>query len=257
MANINELKNHMQKHKDAVVLIGPDAIKELNLFRSNQEELKEKFNKKVLRRKPIEFWDYFVKNVYINPDENDMTSTQKSILQLFKLGLVSNIIDLNGDGLMLAHEGQVDGLIQLHGDIQTYTCQNPSCKTSYSRQYVFGIEDEIKNTCELCDKPIRPDILLIGENYDDDKYHLLKTLIANTHTLITVGLDYSEEPIINLIADYGDIKELSKQQEDPKMLVGVHKSDLELDVNEVAFHEFLAKDEVSLALSRLLKLLVM
>jgi NAD-dependent deacetylase len=257
MRTIKELTDHMKKFKDAVVIVGPEALKAANYPQPNSEELEQFYTKKAFRRTPEEFWKFFNEKVFKDPT-GSWPPIYDAISQLEFKGLIANIICQNNDGFLKVQTGiDKDKIIELHGSILRYQCTNVNCKTRYSYQSVIPfLETGELPVCEVCGKPLRPDTLLLNENYDDDIFYLAKQAIYNTHTLIVWGIDYAEEQLVELIAQYGDIKAQENATGDPekqRVIVCSHKPELELNVNEIAFCEFLAKDNCDDAAQRFLK----
>lgn len=257
LKSIKDLKQHLHKYKDALIIIGPDAIKQLELKAPSYEELDNNFTRKSLRKTPEEFWEFYKKEVYTDTSKMELSDTQKAIMELNDKGLVSYVYNQNHDGL-LAYKG-MDNSIDHKGSMLSYTCQRRSCGVVYPNDYVMSFDEGIPK-CEVCNTDIRPSILLSGENYNDDIFLELKERLLETHTLILLGIDIKEDAILNLIADYGDIKALDNQGVDQgiedsksRMIVTIQRPDLELDMNEVAFSEFLVKDDIGDATNRFLK----
>jgi NAD-dependent SIR2 family protein deacetylase len=250
---INDLIDHMHKFEDAVVIIGPRALDALNLEHPTKEEIENNFTKKALRRDPEAFWKFFKDKIFVDPSNHFPTETQCAVSTLQQLGVVKTIIDLNSDGLLKFHTGpSIKDYIQLHGSNLVFKCQK--CKTIFSYHALMDDNFNINNTCcEACGGALRPTTLVTGENYDDDAFHAVKEALFNTHTLILVGVNYGEEPIVDLIAKFGDMKAMASSENDTRMLVAVTEPDLELDLNELTFFEFLVKDNMDEAMSRLLK----
>jgi NAD-dependent deacetylase len=256
MKTIQDLVNHMNNFKDAVVIIGPRALDGLKKPVPTSEELKESYTKKVLRREPDKFWEFFSDKIFVNPYDESVIKTHDAVCYLQNKGAVKDIIDLNTDGLLRYEQGPIENYIQLHGSNLTFTCQKKECNTLFTHDYVFNPDGAIVNKrCEVCGAPLRPNGLLLGENYNDDNYNALKFLLLSTHTLVLVGLDYTEEPILDLIASFGDMKVMSKQTgnpEDVKVMVTIQPDDIAFDIADIAFSEYVVKDDCGVALTRLM-----
>ena len=54
---IEALIQHLNTHKDAVVILGPDVLGETKQFEIS-EETYEKYNRKKMVKEPNEFWNY-------------------------------------------------------------------------------------------------------------------------------------------------------------------------------------------------------
>jgi NAD-dependent SIR2 family protein deacetylase len=249
---VKDLIDHMNKFKDAVVIIGPKAIDTLQESKPTIEEMQTIFTKKNLRRDPEVFWKFFKEKVFINPKENKATHTQEAVNTLVNLGVVKTVVDLNSDGLINISKQNLNYYIPLHGCNLVFKCQK--CKVTYSWLSVFLDEEITQTECECCGGKLRPTTLMPGENYNDDDFHNTKEALFNTHTLLLVGINYGEQPIVDLIAKYGDMKATAgDNEEEKKMLVAVVEPDFDLDLNELSFFEFIVKDNIDDTLERLLK----
>jgi hypothetical protein len=256
MKTIKELINHLNEYKDAVIILGHSAIDELNIPKASPEDMQENLTRKSLRRNPEAFWKFYREYLYRDPDSTPLTTTQKNVKELCDLGLVSKVFVQSTDGLLTM--AGVTQAVNLHGSVLTYTCQKSSCKITYPSNHVMTLEETVP-TCEVCGSNLRPDITIVGETYDEDIFMDLKQSLIDSHTLILIDIDTKEEAILNLVADYSDIKVLDKTtmaqgvEATERMIVAIHEPSLELDFNEVAFCEFLVKDNCKSATNRLLK----
>jgi NAD-dependent SIR2 family protein deacetylase len=145
-------------------------------------------------------------------------------------------------------------MLNLHGTSLTYRCQNPKCKIEYTHHYVTS-SDGIP-TCEVCGRELKPNLLLVGDNYDDNEFHAMKLKMVDTHTLILIGFDFTEEPLTEILASFCDIKLLNKstgKPEDVKMLVTVHEPGTHINEEDIGFFEFWVEDDCGEATGRLLK----
>lgn len=234
---VSDLVAHLEQYKDALLLIGDKAI-------STKEIDSDVLNNKTLRRFPEAFWKHYFENVFIDPN-GELSQAQKAVAALKNKGYVKDIINLTTDSKL----NGLGDIINLHGTSDKFKCT--SCKTIFTYDYVETCpENEIK--CEVCGRPLRPSILLNGENYFDDQYNAFKHLLLETHTLFVVGLDWGESPIVNLIADYSDMKQDRNAREEEKRMIVVVGGDDFMDVNEVGMFEFFVPGDVNESMQRLL-----
>lgn len=233
MKTLDELVSHMKKYKDAVIILGPGINKVPINYTA--EEFNENYTRKNLKRNPKVLWDFYLSKVICEENE----SVIYDLIQELDHAIV---IDQNYNGKYAD--------IYFHGHINLYKCQK--CKVLFS---IEGLDLENNTTCEHCGGELRPTVLLSGERYDNDDYMKIKESILNTHTLITIGMDYNEDSLSNLIADYGDMKAQinANDPEDMRILVGIQDANYYYNPNEIAFFEFLVKDDIELALNKLLK----
>jgi NAD-dependent SIR2 family protein deacetylase len=246
---VNDLVNHMQKHKDAVVIFGPAAgITNENV--PTREQMEKFYTHKSLKRTPEKFWELFSNNIYVNP-ETEPTQAMRSISTLDLMGLTGAIVDQTTSGIYRLRY-RSSNLIELHGDSAIFSCS--SCKIEYPYMYYESVNTPCPN-CEVCGKPLCPDVLLFGEKYKDERYEALKHHLSVTHTVILVGMDYLEDPIVSLISDYAAIKSAAIESgiEDDKRMLVVIGTPEDYDPNEmIGFCEFIVKDDPNAAMARLM-----
>lgn len=238
MRTLPELIEHIKKHKDAVIIIGSEVNK-LKIDYSI-EDFNENYNRKNLRRSPETLWNFYNDAMLTPIDDNKIYD----LIQKMDYELVVNQ-NINSPIKNKA--------FNIHGNVDVYMC--PKCKTIYTSNFVYPGE-EFHNECELCGSVIRPSVLLTGERYDQAMFDSMKDKIAVAHTLILIGMDYTEQPLLDLIADYGDIEAQLKaagNPDDQKVIVAIQSQEQEFDPNDITFCDFLVKDDIENALTRMLK----
>lgn len=237
---VNNLVEHLNKYKDAIVIVGPKALEDSYDF--NMEDFNENYNRKSLVRSPEQMWDFFTNNMYKQIDgyTNDLY-TEISRLN----DVVGIVVDQNINSPMINNK------IELHGSVHTFKCTK--CKTIYPAQYVYDSSDEITTDCELCGAAIRPTVLLSGERYDAVDFNKVQESFAKSHTVILIGVDFTEEPILKLIAEFGDRRSIvnSNDGEEELMMVCIKSSTEDFDPNELCFFEFVVDGDVKSSLERL------
>jgi NAD-dependent SIR2 family protein deacetylase len=239
----------MAQYKDAVAIVGPEAISSLNLNRPTIEELQENFVRKIYKRQPEKFWQFYRERMFIDPTL-EMSETYQNIKALVDLGLIGTIISQNTDG-MFTHRSIPS--IELHGNTLNCSCSHSSHPKIYT-PYPAIIPFSDIPYCELCGSMLKPEAIFLNDRYDDDKYHLAKEAVCSAHTLIAIGVDYTETAILDLISKFDIIRE-SNLMGDTRMLVAMYenKSD-SLDLNEdLGFFEFQVKDTCDASTTRFLQ----
>lgn len=247
MKTVNELIEHLQKHNDAIMIIGPGILKEEDKPSYSIEEFNENYNRKVCVREPKKMWEFFTEKIYKELSKDSLDNlkelskleeyTQLSVSQLYNLSPI------------------MEDRIDLHGNQYVFTC--PKCKTIYSKEYVFMDEDNVETECEVCGSNIRPSVLLAGERYNHEKFENIKEAFANTHTVILVGMDYTEESLLTLLADYESKRQLkvlekeANKDVDDYVVVAIQDKQEQFDPNELLFCNFLVRDDIKEALKRL------
>ena len=247
MKKISELVVHMNKHKDAIIIVGP-GVQEIPNDYTN-EEFNEHYNRKNLVRNPEDLWKFF------NDKMHDRGVDDKLYTAFRKIEELSDVTSLVLTQTM--HNPIIKNIANLHGSVFLYTCQK--CKNLYTDDYVYldqANHEERITSCELCEGKLRPTALLSGERYDQLLFDNFKNSLLNTHTLILVGMDYSEESLLNLIADYGDIKaqlNADGNPENERVIVSIQSEEEAFDPNDLTFCEFLVKGDIIKSIDKLIK----
>lgn len=241
MKTIKDLKEHLEKYKDAIIIIGPGILSKENRPLYSIEDFNENYNRKVLARDNKKLWKFFKEYIYneLNSESLDAYESLK-----FLIPYSSTIIDQNPNSPY-----PITNAILLHGKQDLYKCQR--CKTLYVPE---SIDDTY--TCEACGKSIRPSVLLSGERYDDNEFHRIKEEFNKTHTIILLGIDYSEISLLDLIAKFDDKRAVEQdfgknENVEERIIVAIQEEDEDFDPNELAFCNFLVKDNIKAALVRL------
>lgn len=222
---LNDLIKNLKNNKDAVVIIGDRAIKELELFPIN-EASKEVLNKKNMVRNPGEFWKYYEENIL---PSKPYSEAEKELLEMMKTGVLKTVIDLNYTGhITKSAEGK--HVIQLKGDQSFYRCMSCGKEGIYTSD-MLNTSTMLK--CD-CKGKISPTITMFGDKYLEKNIQAVKDAIfiedgeevkLNTHCLIFVGVDFQEDYINELIDSYDAIKGQVTTDEDPYFTVIITDGD--------------------------------
>lgn len=239
MKTVQELVSHIKKHDDAVIIIGPGINPIQSKYTS--EQFNSEYTMKELKRnikKTFKFFEEYIYGEINNSEAYDLIDKINHSL----------ILDQNINGSLAA--------FYLHGHIDIFKCQK--CKTIFPIEGIKDSNDNFIITCECCGGKIRPSVLVSGERYDQIIFDQFKKALLDTHTLILVGMDYTEESLLNLIADYGDMKSQLNAEGNPeneRVLIAVQSDSETFDPNEITFCEFLVKGDITKSLERLSELL--
>lgn len=229
MRNVKSLLEHIEKFKDTVFILGP----EINKYKSNysQEEYNNIYTRKNIIRKPEEAINFYLDKIMTKENDSDIYNKILSFPH-------SLIVDLNTNSPINKD------IISLHGNINNYYCVK--CKKNYTKDEFNSLKDN-KYKCVECNGQVRPSIIVSGENYNQLLFNQLKEAIDKTHVLFLIGMDYSEQPILNLIADFGDKKAMYNAKaidEEEKYLVVIQEDKEDFfDLNSITFCEYLVKDK--------------
>lgn len=235
---VKDLVEHMNKYKDTIFIVGPGIL--THGKRYTTEEFNECYTRRNLVRDSDKLWNFFMDKMYetITPEEQQCFNIIKSFDDVTQIVINQNTV---GD--------TSSKMVNLHGLSNLFICHK--CKTYFTSDYITSAEP-YECECELCGGTLRPTALLSGERYVKLDYDRIVSAFENTHTIILVGMDYTEESLIDLISQYGNIKSFDNEKgEEQKMLVAIQSTEEEFDPNELAFCEFLVKDNPCEALKRL------
>jgi NAD-dependent SIR2 family protein deacetylase len=242
MWTLERLKEHIEKYKDALIILGPDAAKLCGVKHYDIEAYKENMTRKKLSRSKEEFWDFFDNYYYNKYSLLEETESQQLAIRLYESGLVAGVMTTTTEGLLRGNIA-VEHLIELHGSMHDFICK--ACKTELVYSEVHDTHE-----CPECGKGVRPCVQLIGERYNEEQYEKFVKLANAAHTIITIGLDYTEQTVNDILAQYCEKKALSKDS----IIIGIH--DTSIDPNTViGFHEFLVGGDCDSASERLNKAL--
>ena len=208
---IDVLIKHLQEHKDAVIVLGPDILGEFKQCEIN-EETYDSYNRKLMVKEPDKFW-----NFYVNEIMKPLAITNKITTQLNKLlgmNIHSNIIDTNIVKTVINTDIRND-LISPNGKNNKLECVKCH-KTFDANKMIDNLKSAEKTLKCECGGNIKPTVLYHGEKYSMPVYNAVKDAIfieekgkpkLNTHTLIFIGVDFTDSLISELIDSYDALKD--------------------------------------------------
>lgn len=249
---LDVLIKHLNTYKDAVVILGPDILGETKQFEIS-EETYEKYNRKKMVKEPNEFWNYYIDNI-MKPLVVSNKITQQ-LNNLLKMNLHSTIIDTNYVKTIQNSDIRRD-LISPNGKNNRLECVK--CHKVYEADSMIrelGTTESVVK-CE-CGGKIKPTVLYHGERYSQPLYESIKNSIfieekgaptLNTHTLIFIGVDFTDSLISEIIDSYDALKD-----NDHYTVIITDK----LNRDDLIYYnpEFGVADSLDLAINRLINLL--
>ena len=114
------------------------------------------------------------------------------LAELERAGKLSAVVTQNIDGLHTAAGSR--RVIELHGSVHRNHCM--SCGKSYGLEFVMGCEGVPR--CE-CGGIVKPDVVLYGENLDDNDINSAINEISRADLLIIGGTSLAVYPAAGLI----------------------------------------------------------
>lgn len=261
---LESMKENLLKFKDAVVIIGNDAVRDAHLFHATKQN-EVAYSRRNMVKNPQEYWNLYKMNIAENEKNKTGTKEQKALLELLELGVVKTVIDVNYDGYLKDHMPENINYIQLKGDRRELFCTKCGAVLPYSTEitgdkilthndYAEGIQ---------CDGKVQPTVphynSKVPKNVWDsimysifDEEHLKKNeFVPNTHALILVGIDIAED----VVGDLVDLYKLARGKNTLQhLLIAVtYKSPQLIDMLEAEFGTIDEIDESLLRLKELLK----
>lgn len=235
MRTLEDLVKKMKKFNDTVIIIGP-GIFENKEIKYTTEEFNNTYNRKMLSRKVEDFWNFYLNKIY--------EPIQKNTIYSYINSLNAFVIDQNINGVDL------DNKIDLHGNCNKYFCK---CGTMYTHDYITS-KQPFENICELCGRKLKPSVLLSNDKYNASHVKQITEAIDNTHCLMLIGVDFTEEFILECIHQYSikDVTNKNLQEEDKKTLVTIQNENEEFDINELLFSEYVVKGDIENSLKKLI-----
>lgn len=247
---IEELIAHLNKYKDAVVIVGPYATESYGLFEIT-DKCKDEFNRKNMVKKPKEFWKWYKENIFkgrLEPNDN-----LNALMELYSTDTISKIISTSYEGILDDIAGISDDVIPLVGSqrfIKCVKCHSTFCMSS---KYEYEL-----NHCS-CGGRKRPTVLMPGEvfpikEYSDTKRALfneedLNDVKLNTHTLICIGVDFEQPGINELVQNYKAL--MNKEDQDFLVLIN-EKDSLSIEQLEP---EFATQNDIAGSINRLVTMI--
>jgi hypothetical protein len=200
---IENLLEHLKQYKDAVIILGPDLYEDENNVFVVPEESKDIYSRKTMIKNPSVFWQYYNNN--IAHTEMKLTNSMSAVQKLVDLNLHNTIIDTNTFTT-------VKGAIHPNGKDNLIKCVK--CNKEYwSWDLNFNTNKVLK--CE-CGGNLKPTVLCYGEKYSTPVYNSVKDAIfgeengkpvLNTHTLIFIGVDFTDSLVSEIIDSYDALKD--------------------------------------------------
>ena len=240
------LLNHLKEYKDAVVVLGPDIAK-INV--EVTEDSKDNFNRKTMVRDPQTFWNYYAENLMKIYSYNDITT--ETVEALLDLQLHSAVIDINIIDV-LNHTSAI------HPAGKNKRLECVKCGKAYNAEEMYHQLKFQDTTLKCsCGGNIKPTVLCFGEKYPLNVYNEVKNAIfneengkvsLNTHTLIFIGVDFSDSLVSEIIDSFDALKDVNHYT--------VVIADRE-HIEDVIYYnpEFGVSDDIQQGVSRLIDLL--
>jgi NAD-dependent deacetylase len=120
-----------------------------------------------------------------------------ALAELEKMKLIKAIITQNIDELHQKAGAVI--VYEVHGSIDRFTCLG--CRASYSKDKVFNILKKKKGSppqCDYCTAPLRPSVVLFGENPPNFENYMSIDLAKKTEVMLIAGSSLTVAPVCDL-----------------------------------------------------------
>jgi len=145
---------------------------------------------------PSKFWEMAKEiaptlfNAIPNPGHFALAELEK--MKLIKAIITQNIDELHQKaGAIIVYE--------VHGNVNRFTCLG--CRASYTKDQVFNKLKKAKGLppqCDYCTAPLRPSVVLFGENLPNFEKYMSIDLAKKTEVMLIAGSSLTVAPVCDL-----------------------------------------------------------
>ncbi|CAM4402458.1 NAD-dependent protein deacylase [Paenibacillus phoenicis] len=151
----------------------------------------EILSRRFFDRHPDVFFDFY-KTKMLHP-EAQPNAAHRCLAELERAGKLSAVVTQNIDGLH--QQAGSRRVLELHGSVHRNTCME--CGRTYTLKDVMDSEDVVPR-CS-CGGIIKPDVVLYGENLDEQVIQDTVTAIAGADLLVIGGTSLTVQPAAHLV----------------------------------------------------------
>ncbi|MFX0001083.1 MAG: NAD-dependent protein deacylase [Candidatus Hodarchaeota archaeon] len=199
--SINKAAVLLLNSKNAVVLTGAGISTESGIpdFRG-ESGIWEKYKPEIygdiqsFLKDPSKFWEMAedIAPTLFNAEPNP---GHYAIARLEKLNIIKAIITQNVDEL---HQKAGSIIVyEVHGNINRFTCLG--CRASYNKEQLLRkIKKEKVPACNYCAAPLKPSVVLFGENLPNFEKYMSIDLAKKTDIMLIAGSSLTVSPICDL-----------------------------------------------------------
>ncbi|MCT2194457.1 NAD-dependent protein deacylase [Paenibacillus sp. p3-SID1389] len=151
----------------------------------------EILSRRFFDRHPDVFFDFY-KTKMLHP-EAQPNAAHRCLAELERAGKLSVVVTQNIDGLH--QQAGSRRVLELHGSVHRNTCME--CGRTYTLKDVMDSEDVVPR-CS-CGGIIKPDVVLYGENLNEQVMQDTVTAIAGADLLVIGGTSLTVQPAAHLV----------------------------------------------------------
>jgi len=201
--NIKKAAKILLNSKNTIVLTGAGISTESGIpdFRG-EDGIWEKYKPEIygdiqsFLKDPSKFWKMAEEiaptlfNAVPNPGHFALAELEK--MKLIKAIITQNVDELHQKaGAIIVYE--------VHGNINRFTCLG--CRASYTKDRVFNKLKKAKGSppqCDYCTAPLRPSVVLFGENLPNFEKYMSIDLAKKTEVMLIAGSSLTVAPVCDL-----------------------------------------------------------
>ena len=151
----------------------------------------EYLSRRALDSTPAKFWNCFA-DLYRQSPEYQPNDGHRAIAKLERSGHVAAVVTQNIDNLH--QKAGSRNVLEVHGHLRTVHCTG--CGRTFS--FTFAIEQVTGGAavpeCSDCDSPLRPNVVLFGDEMTDD-FLRASEAVKSSPLLLVVGSSLSVSPV--------------------------------------------------------------
>jgi len=200
---IKKVCNILLNSSDAVALTGagistnsgiPDFRGEGGIWEKYKPEIYGSI--KAFQKDPMKFWK-MAKKIAPKLFSAEPNPGHYALAELEKVNIIKAIITQNIDQLHQKAGSIV--VYEIHGNINSCICLN--CKISYPKKKCIQIkkkENSFPPRCEICSAPLKPSIVLFGENISTFEFFKSQSLAKTADVILIAGSSLLVNPVAKL-----------------------------------------------------------
>ena len=148
------------------------------------------------RNDPVRFWSFYGQR-FATLGGKLPNGAHDALVAMERRGLLEAVITQNID--MLHRKAGTRELIEVHGSIASCSCL--SCRGSVGLEEVRARLQRAADgvpECEVCGRPLKPDVVLFGEMLPQDALERARALCERADLLLCVGSSLEVHPVAGL-----------------------------------------------------------
>lgn len=148
------------------------------------------------RSDPLRFWSFYGQR-FATLGAKQPNGAHRALVALEQHGLLDAVITQNID--MLHRQAGTRELIEVHGSIASCSCLRclESVAVEEARTRLQQAPDGVPR-CELCEQPLKPDVVLFGELLPQRALDRARELCESAELLLCIGSSLEVHPVAGL-----------------------------------------------------------